>query len=195
MSIVCRIFFSYRPILLEYGLFYQVRVDQGKEWLLWLYIQESLAHLRYRAEKPSHRQTTSTLVIMHTYTLHEDYFFFPSQYSMQNHTIERCWPEVSHHVNYQIKSCLIQMQERGEFHLDSTMHKYCVPWIKLHASVVGIRQYTASWNCHYIPGESLLYTAYHLGKGIPNDRASKSHAMKLPEYDTAVSQLESMGEQ
>ncbi|KAL5481523.1 hypothetical protein EMCRGX_G021702 [Ephydatia muelleri] len=77
--------------------------------------------------------------------------------------------------------------ERGEFDLDSTMHKYCVSWITLNVSAVGIRQYTASWNCHYIPG-----------KGIPNDRASKSHAMKLPaaivpEYDTAVSQFESMG--
>ena len=130
--------------------------------------------------------------------------FIFSQYSMQNHTIEHCWPEVSHRVNYPIKSCLIQMQERGEFDLDSAMNKYCVSWITLHVSAVGIRQYTASWNCHYIPGESLLYmlklylTAYHLGKGISNDWASKSHAMKLPaaivpEYDTAVSQFESMG--
>ena len=33
-------------ILVEYGLFDQLRVDHGKEWVLSLFVQEKLAHLR-----------------------------------------------------------------------------------------------------------------------------------------------------
>ena len=56
----CYIYF--RLILVEYGLFDQIRVDHGKEWVLSLFVQEKLAHLRYSVVKPPHRQTTSTLV-------------------------------------------------------------------------------------------------------------------------------------
>ena len=55
----------YRPILVEYGLFDQIRVDHHKEWTLYLFVQESLAHLRHSVQKPPHRQTLSTLVIYH----------------------------------------------------------------------------------------------------------------------------------
>ena len=51
-----------RPILLEYGVWDQVRVDQGKEWVLMLFVQEQLAHLRNDISKAPHRQTTSKLV-------------------------------------------------------------------------------------------------------------------------------------
>ena len=54
----------YRPILVDYGLFDQIRVDHGREWTLCLFVQELLAHLRHNVEKPPHRQTTSTLVIL-----------------------------------------------------------------------------------------------------------------------------------
>jgi hypothetical protein len=46
-----------RTILIEYGLWDQVRVDQGKEWILSLFVQEHLAHLRRDTSKPLHRQT------------------------------------------------------------------------------------------------------------------------------------------
>ena len=29
-----------RPIVMEYGLWDQIRIDQGKEWILMLFIQE-----------------------------------------------------------------------------------------------------------------------------------------------------------
>ena len=70
----------------------------------------------------------------------------------QNHTVECCWPEVNHDANYPIKSCLIQMQDRGDFDLDSMTHKYCVSWVTLHVSTVGVRLFTGAWNCHDIPG-------------------------------------------
>ncbi len=54
--------FTCSPVLLEYGLWDQVRVDQGKEWVLLLFVQEQLQHLRHNTSKPPHRQTTSKLV-------------------------------------------------------------------------------------------------------------------------------------
>ena len=48
-----------RPLLLEYGLWDQVRVDQGKEWVLMLFVQEQLADMRRDTSKAPHRQTTS----------------------------------------------------------------------------------------------------------------------------------------
>ena len=59
------IFVCYRPLLMEYGLWDQLRVDHGKEWVLMLFVQEKLAHLRYNTSKPPHRQTTSKLVCLY----------------------------------------------------------------------------------------------------------------------------------
>ena len=52
----------FRPILFQYGLWDQVRVDQGKEWTLMLFIQEKLAHLRCNVNRAPHLQTTSKQV-------------------------------------------------------------------------------------------------------------------------------------
>ena len=35
-----------RPIVIQYGLWDQIRVDKGREWILMLHIQETLAHLQ-----------------------------------------------------------------------------------------------------------------------------------------------------
>ena len=51
-----------RPIILEYGLWDEVRVDQGKEWVLSLYVQEQLAPLRTNTARPPHLQSTSKKV-------------------------------------------------------------------------------------------------------------------------------------
>ena len=51
-----------RPILVQYGVWDQVRVDQGKEWTLMLFIQEKLAHLRRNLSRAPHLQTTSKQV-------------------------------------------------------------------------------------------------------------------------------------
>ena len=51
-----------RPIVEEYGLWDQLRVDQGREWYLMLFVQEKLANLRHNTERAPHLQTTSKLV-------------------------------------------------------------------------------------------------------------------------------------
>ena len=48
--------------MLDYGLWDEIRVDQGKEWVLCLFVQEKLAPFRTNQERPPHLQSTSTMV-------------------------------------------------------------------------------------------------------------------------------------
>ena len=71
---------------------------------------------------------------------------------MQNHTVERCWPEVNARVNYPIKSCLIKMEENGVIDMDSPVHKFCVSWFTIKVANAGNSLVVKSWNEHCIPG-------------------------------------------
>lgn len=51
-----------RPIVFQYGICDQVRVDHGKEWYLLLATQEKLSSLRHNQNHPPHLQTTSRMV-------------------------------------------------------------------------------------------------------------------------------------
>ena len=42
--LLCYFATCHRPIVLSYGLWDKIRVDQGKEWILTLYVQETLEH-------------------------------------------------------------------------------------------------------------------------------------------------------
>ena len=53
---------SCRPTLENYGLWDQSRVDQDREWILSLYVQERLAHLRTDTSRAQHLQTSSKQV-------------------------------------------------------------------------------------------------------------------------------------
>nr|XP_023655600.1 uncharacterized protein LOC111837619 isoform X2 [Paramormyrops kingsleyae] len=63
----------YRPAVLKYGMWDQVRVDHGREFYLTLYVQEMLSEYRHNLERQPYCQTQST----------------------KNHTIEGMWPEIS----------------------------------------------------------------------------------------------------
>ena len=54
--------YASRQIALQYGIWDTVRVDQGKEWKLLLYLQELLADSRLDKSKAPHIQTTSKAV-------------------------------------------------------------------------------------------------------------------------------------
>ena len=47
---------------MQYGMWDQLCVDQGKEWFLTLFIQEELAHYRGNTNRSPHLQTTSKRV-------------------------------------------------------------------------------------------------------------------------------------
>ena len=51
-----------RVILQQYGMWDQVRVDQGKEWVIMLYVQECLADYRRNTGRYPHVQSSSKQV-------------------------------------------------------------------------------------------------------------------------------------
>lgn len=51
-----------RNMMLQFGMWDQIRADQGKEWNLLLYINQSLSHLRNDPSRPPHLQSSSKLV-------------------------------------------------------------------------------------------------------------------------------------
>ena len=99
---------------------------------------------------------------------------------LQNHTVERFWPEVSSRVNYPIKACLIEM---NIFDIDAETHKFCVSWFCLRVATIGCPLCVKSWNSHsasagyvemwciQLSSTSYLFST-HTGKGVPNRLAS-----------------------
>ena len=84
----------YRPLLLQFGLWDQIRVDHGKEFNVILYIQEQLrkAGRGDQAIAP-YVQSTSTY----------------------NHIIERVWVELNKRVTYPVKRVAVDMDEHTSF--------------------------------------------------------------------------------
>ena len=59
MTFIQYILLDCREVIRSFELWDQVRVDCGREWYLMLYVNQSLAHLRYDTAKNPHLQTTS----------------------------------------------------------------------------------------------------------------------------------------
>jgi len=73
-------------------------------------------------------------------------------YFLQNHRIERIWPEINQRVNYPIKGALVELVDAGYIDIDDEVTKYCTSNIGLQLSEIGIGTVVASWNAHRIPG-------------------------------------------
>ena len=56
------VFLHFRKVVLQYKLWDQIRTDIGKEWKLFLFVNDSLSHLRNDCSKPPHLQSTSRQV-------------------------------------------------------------------------------------------------------------------------------------
>lgn len=56
--------FVFCPALVKYGLWNQLRVDHGQEFVLCIYIQDLLKRYRYSEEKAPWRQTASTTITL-----------------------------------------------------------------------------------------------------------------------------------
>ena len=134
-------------IVIQYGLWDQIRVDQGKEWVLTLYIQECLAHMRRNTTRPPHLQSTSKQVVFHSHFAHMYHLF------VQNHCVERIWVEINARVNYPIKACVIALEEAGDIDMDCSHTKYCVSWYTIGVANVGTNMAVQAWNNHRIPGD------------------------------------------
>ena len=150
---VIPVLLSYREMVMTYGLWDQIRVDQGKEWMLLLFINEHLSHLRNDCSRPPHLQSSSKQVAMlFTFVMVK---LKMQMYCQQNHMVERIWVEVNARVNYPIKQVLVDMLDSGDFSLDREMHKFCVSWFTVQVASSGIELFVAAWNNHPIPGKNL----------------------------------------
>ena len=123
-------FSYYRPLLIEYGLFEQLRVDHGTEFCLCIFVQELLKDYRYCQARLPWKQTTST----------------------KNYRAERMWPEENQRVNYPIKKALCWLSEQEIVDMDDPIVVFAVSWITIHVSKVGSANMVNSWNYHRIPG-------------------------------------------
>lgn len=122
--------FVFRPALIKYGLWDQLRVDHGQEFVLCIFIQELLKEYRHDKHRQPWRQTKST----------------------QNNVIERFWPELNSRVNYPIKRCMIRITEENDYDMSDPVVKYCISWVTLYIVTDAAVHLIESWNHHRVPG-------------------------------------------
>ncbi|XP_062523388.1 uncharacterized protein LOC134198068 isoform X2 [Corticium candelabrum] len=130
----------FRPILIQFGLWDQIRVDHGKEFILSLYVQERLANLRRNQRRAPHVQSMSR----------------------ENHPAERIWVEVNQRVNYPVKECLNDLVETDQLDLNDDIVKFCISWLAMRVCQAGIELFVLAWNNHPIPGKELLITEFKI---------------------------------
>ncbi|KAK9963850.1 hypothetical protein ABG768_007011 [Culter alburnus] len=107
----------FRPAVLEYGIWDQVRIDHGKEFYLTLFMQELLTSHRHNQERRPYLQTSST----------------------RNHIVERIWPEVNNRVNYPLKTALLQLVDQEEIDMNNSLVRHCIGLTRLVESWNGHR--------------------------------------------------------
>ena len=72
---------------------------------------------------------------------------------MQNHTVERIWPEINQRVNYPIKSALVELVDSDSLNMEDSIAKFCTSSLCLLLADIGVTQVVESWNAHRIPGK------------------------------------------
>ena len=129
----------YRSAVLEFGLWQQIRVDQGREFYLMLFVQENLRNGYGDPSIAPYRQTTSR----------------------ENHVIERIWVELNRRVTYPLKRVLTDMDNEEEIDLDSSLVKFCVSTVTQEVAKVGMNRMIMAWNAHALPHRGIPNLLQH----------------------------------
>lgn len=122
--------YLFRPALLKYGLFDQIRMDHGTEFCLCIFVQELLKRYRFDQSRHAWRQTTST----------------------SNYVAERMWPEVNKRINYPIKRQLCEIEAQEDIDFADPVVMFSVSWITMFVARDATEHMVDSWNFHRIPG-------------------------------------------
>ena len=118
------------PVLEFYGLWNQIRMDHGIEFVLTNFVQRHLSSQRLRETQPAVLQTSSS----------------------QNHKAERLWSEVNQRINYPVKRLLIQLQEDGIINMHDECTKFLVFWVTNAVVTPATKAFVSSWNLHKMQG-------------------------------------------
>ena len=123
----------YRHFTMNYGLWDQVRVDGGKEFVLTCHVQKTLRDQRRNTSIEPFRSTKST----------------------ENNIIERMWVEVNSRVNYPLKSALNEFVRQERIDLTNEDTKFAVSWVTCRVSEIGLNHFVRAWNHHNVPGKGI----------------------------------------
>ncbi|KAL2089164.1 hypothetical protein ACEWY4_016063 [Coilia grayii] len=89
---------------------------------------------------------------------------------IQNHIVERIWPEINSRVNYHLKKALLELVDQESLNMNDSLARYCVSCLTGQLCQIGLTRVVESWNAHRIPG-----------KGTPNDLAGSGCPKKIPQ--------------
>ena len=106
--------YKFRPAVLKYDVWEQVRMDHGREFALVIFIQQVLPCYCLEGRKQPFKQTCST----------------------ENNVAERMWPEVNQRINYPVKRAMneiIETDNAAIFDIKNHTFKFCVSWMMLYA--------------------------------------------------------------
>ena len=119
----------FRNFTMKFGLWDQVRVEGGKEFVLVCHVQDLLRDRRRNTSIDPFKSTKST----------------------DNNIIERMWVEVNSRVNYPIKSFLNRFVQEGKIDMTSARTKFAVSWVTCRVAKVGLQSFKDAWNHHSVP--------------------------------------------
>ena len=160
----------FRASIEKYGVWNQLRIDHGKEFVLTIFVQELLESYRYPCNKTPWKQTAST----------------------DNYVVERFWPQVNSSVNYPIKKILSKIGHEYDYDLSDPFIKHNLSFICCNLARGLFQHLVQSWNYHRVPAPDgcILIQNMEMTNRIP-----PLNLAFLPSTDKAVRMYQCMGGQ
>ena len=75
---------------------------------------------------------------------------------LQNHRVERMWPEVNQRFNYPVKSALVELTNSDRLNMEDDLVKFCVSSLMVQLAEIGLKQWADAWNCHRVSGNTCI---------------------------------------
>ncbi len=122
--------FLFRPVIMKFGLFDQLRVDHGTEFVLCNFVQALLSPYRFNQTRLPVRRTPST----------------------KNYIIERFWPELNSRVNYPVKRAMIAVSINGNYDMDDQIIRFVFSYLSMYVVQDAATHLIDSYNHHRVPG-------------------------------------------